>query len=78
MPLIELSINSRVRSVFLPELKAKTGRIEKTTTSKDLMHSSDHINENRATTEGGSLPYTPLGESVYDVCGIIMTVRMWA
>ncbi len=36
-------------TVFLPELKAKRGgRIEKTTTSKGLMHSNDHIKDNWA------------------------------
>ncbi len=54
-------------AVLPPELKAKSGRrIEKTTTSKGLMHSSDHIKENWATIEGGSTPlYPPLGETLY-------------
>ncbi len=55
---------SLVFAVFLPELKAKRGgRIEKTTTSKGLMHSNDHIKENWAMIEGGAPP-TPLGESL--------------
>ncbi len=44
--------------MFLPELKAKRG-IEKTTTSKGLMHSNDHIKENWTTVEGRRAPYPP-------------------
>ncbi len=41
-------------SVFLPELKVKRGRrVEKTTTSKGLMHSNGHIKGNWATVGGG-------------------------
>ncbi len=47
--------------MFLPELKAKRGgRIEKTTTSKGLMHSNDYIKEKWATIEGGEHPPTLL------------------
>ncbi len=52
------------QAVFLPELKAKGGRIEKTTTSKGLLHSNDHTKENCAI-RGGSTPYPRLGESLY-------------
>ncbi len=51
--------------VFPPELKAVRGRIEKTITSKGLMHPVT-IKENWATIGGreGVPPYAPLGESL--------------
>ncbi len=53
--------------VVLPlELTAnRGGRVEKTTTSKGLMHSSDHIKE---TMPWGEHPLSPLGESLVCVC----------
>ncbi len=57
----------RVRYSVSPRAQSNSkrgGRIEKTTTSKGLMHSNDHIKENWATIEGGSTPYPPLGESL--------------
>ncbi len=46
-----------VGAVFLPEFKAKRGgRIEKTTTSKGLMHSNDYIKGNWVPIEGEHPP----------------------
>ncbi len=58
-------LSCRNKAVLPPELKAKRGgRIEKTTTSKGLMHSNEHIKENWAPDRGGSTPLPPLGESL--------------
>ncbi len=42
-----------VKQCFSQSSKQRGGRIEKTTTSKGLVHSNDHIKENWATIGGG-------------------------
>ncbi len=52
-----------------PRAQSKEGgRIEKTSTSKGLMHSNDHIKENWPTIEGGAPPYPPLGNHCQCYC----------
>ncbi len=53
---------SMLQSSVSPRAQNKErGTIEKTTTSKGIMQSNDHITENWATIEGGSTPLPSFG-----------------